>query len=68
MVYEQGQYRGLGNAIKMSRTPPALRRTPPAFGEANREVLREAGFANGEIDRLLKSGIVAATLQKAAQD
>jgi crotonobetainyl-CoA:carnitine CoA-transferase CaiB-like acyl-CoA transferase len=68
MVYEQGAYRGVGNAVKLSRTPAGLHRLPPRFGEANRAVLKEAGFSDAEIDRLVKSGIVAATLQKAAQD
>jgi crotonobetainyl-CoA:carnitine CoA-transferase CaiB-like acyl-CoA transferase len=68
MVYEQGTYRAVGNPVKMSRTPPKLRRAPPRFGEANREVLREASFTDTEIDQLIKSGIVASTMQKAAQD
>jgi crotonobetainyl-CoA:carnitine CoA-transferase CaiB-like acyl-CoA transferase len=68
MVYEQGEYRGVGAPLKLSRTPPGLRRLPPRFGEANREVLREAGFAEAEIERLIASGIVAETMQKAAQD
>jgi crotonobetainyl-CoA:carnitine CoA-transferase CaiB-like acyl-CoA transferase len=65
MIFEEGEYRGVGAPVKMSRTPPALRRKPPRFGEANRAVLREAGFAEAEIEALIKSGIVAATLQKA---
>ncbi len=68
MVYEQGEYRGVGAPLKLSRTPPGLRRKPPRFGEANREVLLEAGYAEAEIDQLIKAGIVAATMQKAAQD
>jgi crotonobetainyl-CoA:carnitine CoA-transferase CaiB-like acyl-CoA transferase len=68
MVYEQGDYRGVGAPLKLSRTPPALRRAPPRFGEANREVLKEAGYGEAEIDRLIDAGIVAATIQQAAQD
>lgn len=68
MIYERGDYRGIGNPVKLSRTPAGLRRTPPKFGEANRDVLRESGFADAEIDRLIKSGIVADTMQKAARD
>jgi crotonobetainyl-CoA:carnitine CoA-transferase CaiB-like acyl-CoA transferase len=68
MVYERGAYRGVGAPLKLSRTPPGLRRTPPRFGEANREVLREAGFAEAEIERLIASGAVAQSLQKPAQD
>jgi crotonobetainyl-CoA:carnitine CoA-transferase CaiB-like acyl-CoA transferase len=68
MIYERGDYRAVGNPVKMSRTPPSLRRTPPRFGDANREVLREAGFSEAEIERLISLGIVAETMQKAAQD
>jgi crotonobetainyl-CoA:carnitine CoA-transferase CaiB-like acyl-CoA transferase len=68
MVYERGAYRGVGAPLKLSRTPPGLRRTPPSFGQSNREVLREAGFAEAEIQRLIDSGVVAETMQKAAQD
>jgi crotonobetainyl-CoA:carnitine CoA-transferase CaiB-like acyl-CoA transferase len=57
MIYEEGAYRGVGNPIKMSRTPPRLRRTPPKFGEASRAVLQEAGYAAAEIDRLIETGV-----------
>src|SRR5579863_9047478 len=63
MIYERGEYRGVGNPVKMSRTPARLRHDPPRFGEANRAVLREAGYAEGEIDALLAAGIVVATRQ-----
>jgi crotonobetainyl-CoA:carnitine CoA-transferase CaiB-like acyl-CoA transferase len=68
LIYEKGAYRGVGAPLKFSRTPPGLRRTPPRFGEANREVLKEAGYGEAEIDKLITSGIVAATMRKAAQD
>jgi len=68
MIYEDGDYRGVGAPLKLSRTPPGLRRTPPRFGEANRAVLQEAGYSAAEIERLMASGIVAETIQNAAQD
>ena len=68
MIYERGAYRGVGAPLKLKRTPAALRRIPPRFGEANREVLKEAGYAEAEIDRLIASGIVAETMRKPAQD
>jgi crotonobetainyl-CoA:carnitine CoA-transferase CaiB-like acyl-CoA transferase len=68
MIYRQGDYRGVGAPVKLSRTPASLRRRPPRFGEANREVLKEAGFGEAEIERLIKSGIVADSLRPAAQD
>ena len=32
MLLEQGDYRGVGSPIKLSRTPARLRRLPPALG------------------------------------
>ncbi len=68
MIYESGEYRAVGNPVKLSRTPASLRRTPPRFGAANREVLAEAGYSATEIDALIKAGVVAETIEKAAQD
>jgi len=68
MVFERGDYRGVGAPIKLSRTPAALRRTPPRFGEANREVLREVGYSDAEIERLIEAGVVAMAIRPAAQD
>ncbi len=65
MVLEQGNYKGVGTAIKFSRTPASLRRTPPRFGEHSREVLQEAGFSAAEIDSLITGGIVPAERRKA---
>jgi crotonobetainyl-CoA:carnitine CoA-transferase CaiB-like acyl-CoA transferase len=67
MIYEADGYRGTGNPIKMSRTPPALRSTPPRFGEANRAVLREAGYADAEIDGLVANGILATAIGTARE-
>jgi len=67
MVYEQGSYKGVGAPLKLSRTPPGLRRPPPAFGAANREVLAEAGYSAAEIDRLIAAGIVAAEMKPAPE-
>jgi crotonobetainyl-CoA:carnitine CoA-transferase CaiB-like acyl-CoA transferase len=67
MVYEEGAYKGVGAPVKLSRTPPGLRRLPPAFGEANREVLAEAGYSAAEIDRLIAEGVVAATMTPAPE-
>ena len=65
MVVEKGNYKGVGTAIKFSRTPATLRHTPPRFGEHSREVLREAGFSAAEIDSLITGGIVPAERRKA---
>lgn len=54
-------YRNIGTPIRMGRTPGALRRVPPRFGEHNRKVLREAGFSADEIDALVAGRVVFET-------
>jgi len=49
-----GQIQTLGSPIKMSETPPIVGRPAPLLGEHTREVLRELGLEDREID-----GIVA---------
>ncbi|HJQ58031.1 MAG TPA: CoA transferase, partial [Vineibacter sp.] len=39
-----------------SRTPGTIRRLQPNLGEHSVEVLREFGFAQADIDGMLKSG------------
>jgi len=51
-------YRGVGNPIKLSRTPARLQRIPPRFAEHNREILREAGFTDSEIDALVEGRVL----------
>jgi crotonobetainyl-CoA:carnitine CoA-transferase CaiB-like acyl-CoA transferase len=47
-----GRLRTLGSPIKLSVTPPDATRRAPLLGEHTREVLREAGFSDEEIERL----------------
>ncbi len=68
MVIEDGEYRGLGAPVKLSRTPASLRRLPPRFGEANRAVLREAGFGESEIAALIEAGVVLEKPQNASAE
>ena len=68
MICETDGYRGVANAIKMSRTPARLRRTPPRFGGANREVLAAAGYADAEIDALVADGILFDKMRSAPED
>ena len=61
MVVDIDGFKTTGNPIKFSRTPgDAGRRKPPRFGQDTTAVLREAGYSQSEIDRLLELGAVAA--------
>ena len=55
-----GPVRQLGVPVKMSRTPGSVDAPAPALGEHTREVLSEAGYAEGEIEALIERGAVAA--------
>jgi crotonobetainyl-CoA:carnitine CoA-transferase CaiB-like acyl-CoA transferase len=58
MLAELGSYRGSGIPIKFSRTPGEIRRSPPRFGAAGREILAESGFSDEEIEALAENGIL----------
>ncbi|MFT3809147.1 MAG: CoA transferase [Micropepsaceae bacterium] len=60
MRVETEGYKGVGSPIKLSQTPPSLRRLPPDFGADTDAVLGEAGFSADEIAAFRKSGGVPA--------
>jgi formyl-CoA transferase len=53
-----GRIRTLGSPIKMSATPPDVTRRAPLFGEHTQEILREAGYSDGEINALRQAKAV----------
>jgi crotonobetainyl-CoA:carnitine CoA-transferase CaiB-like acyl-CoA transferase len=63
-----GSVRQLGVPVKLSQTPGNAQKPAPALGEHTEEVLREAGFGDGEIASLLESGAVAGTNEAAEQE
>lgn len=63
----RGSFTAVGGATqpapapRLSRTPAAIERDAPAFGEHTVAVLAEAGYPQAEIDDLLGAGVVAST-------
>ena len=45
-------------SFQMSEGGPVISRAPPALGQDSREVLRDAGFNENEIDRLFIDRVV----------
>ena len=64
MVWEKDGYRNVGNPVKLSRTPPSVRRKPGTFGLDTRAVLAERGYSSAEIDRLIASGVALTEIRK----
>jgi crotonobetainyl-CoA:carnitine CoA-transferase CaiB-like acyl-CoA transferase len=53
-----GRVKAIGLPIKFSDTPGAVRHAAPVFGQHTREVLREHGFSDSEIDELAAQGAI----------
>ena len=50
--------RGVASPLRLSATPPVLRRAPPVLGEHTEEVLRELGLDSAKIAALREGGVV----------
>lgn len=61
MVQSVGGFRVLGIPVKLGRTPGSVRTPPAPPGHDTREVLRELGLTDAQIDDLTARGIVTAT-------
>jgi crotonobetainyl-CoA:carnitine CoA-transferase CaiB-like acyl-CoA transferase len=57
-----GAYKTFAPPIRMEKTPTSVHRHAPVLGEHTEEVLAEAGFEPGSIERLLASGVAGARL------
>ena len=53
-----GEVKTVAPAIAMSATPPSIDRPAPMIGEHSREILREYGVDDTEIDALIEAGSV----------
>jgi formyl-CoA transferase len=56
---QAGRVKGLGNPVKMSRTPPTMVKAAPTLGEDTDAILRELGLPVSEIAALRAEGVVA---------
>ena len=54
-----GPVRTIGLPVKFSDTPGEVSHGAPLYGQHTREVLREHGFADDEVERLLAEGAIA---------
>jgi crotonobetainyl-CoA:carnitine CoA-transferase CaiB-like acyl-CoA transferase len=53
-----GPVKAIGLPIKFSETPGSVRRAAPVLGQHTREVLREHGYSDAQIDQLAEEGAI----------
>jgi len=51
------QFRTIGPPIRFSRSPSSVKR-PPLLGEHSREILKEIGYADGDIEQFCRNGVI----------
>ncbi len=56
-----GKSGALGLPVKFSNTPGSIRRPAPVLGQHTREVLRDVGYTDSELENLLARGDIAET-------
>jgi formyl-CoA transferase len=63
-VIEKDWYKGVASPIRFDRSKASLRGVPPKFSEHASAVLTEFGYSKGEIDALVKKGVVCGPERK----
>jgi crotonobetainyl-CoA:carnitine CoA-transferase CaiB-like acyl-CoA transferase len=53
-----GEYRVIGNPVRMSETPPSYRTPPPPLGADTDDVLSDLGFTTQEVHDMRADGAV----------
>ena len=53
-----GEYRVIGNPVRMSATPPSYRTPPPPLGADTDGVLADLGFSKQDIETMRAEGAV----------
>jgi crotonobetainyl-CoA:carnitine CoA-transferase CaiB-like acyl-CoA transferase len=56
---QAGRVKGLGNPVKLSRTPPVMAKAAPTLGEDTDAILRELGLTDGEIATLRSEQVIS---------
>jgi crotonobetainyl-CoA:carnitine CoA-transferase CaiB-like acyl-CoA transferase len=52
-----GRLRQFGQLIQLSETPGRIAGPPPRVGEHTRQILREVGYRDGDVDTLIADGV-----------
>ncbi len=55
---KMGKVKLVGNAVEMSRTPPAIVSPPPVLGEHTHEILHWLGYDEAALDSLRAKGVI----------
>jgi crotonobetainyl-CoA:carnitine CoA-transferase CaiB-like acyl-CoA transferase len=56
-----GKVKAIGLPIKFSETPGSVRTAAPQFGQHTRDVLRELGYSDAEIEQMNEAGAIQTT-------
>jgi len=62
---EAGATRALGSPLHFSATPTRIDRPAPLLGEHTREVLRESGYTDAEVDAFAAEGVIEIAPERA---